>query len=271
MLTGIVANAQTGKLVFNIVDAESAQPVEYATVIGNTIGFIYADATGRVNVVFNDTSEILSIQCTGYQKMSIPSSDISTGDTIRLQRDMLVLNDVVIAADKKEKVVPFFTQKGDCGFSSSVAMELATKLSFADEDSNTAKQLTKVALRVKRANKNNPCRLHIYAISDDGGPGVELLHDNVIITNKNISWGKLEVDVTRYNIITSEQALFIGLEWLGNKGEKTIHINPTVMLTHKMDVVNTYTRMAGSKWVQLDINIPVFDDPPNMLVSVSYK
>jgi len=58
------------------------------------------------------------------------------------------------------------------------------------------------------------------------GPGEELLPENIII-DLNRKVGKLEVDVSKYNIELPVNGIYVGLEWLGeSENNKVINIHP---------------------------------------------
>lgn len=271
----IVQSANAENLItIKVLDSFSKEPVSYAVVTSkNQKKGIYTDKNGVVTINKDEYKGII-VLCTGYETKYSLLSDINDSLTIMLKKRNLILDEVTISPNNKEVTIPYFSKKPDYTFGSHISMELAVKINTLEKDSGRQKQLKQVKLKIKKANTNNPCRLHIYSVGVNGNPGEELLSDNIILSKKNISKKELTIDLSNYNIVLSSNEFFIGIEWLGTTKDmqNKISTNPRLAISHEKEEALTYTRtLSNNNWVLLKKGHPDFKSPPNMLVSITYK
>lgn len=257
------------EVIFLLRDNESKEAIPYGYLTTtNKKSIVYANELGVVKAKVS-SRDTVTVSCTGYMQQKFVNVNSSDTLFVHLKHKHVVLDEAIITSESKVKTIPYTTQKPDVTFGANASIELARRVKFPPEDSVGYKRITAVKMKIKRANENNPCRLHVYS-AVDGKPGKELLNDNIIISRDNIKRRELVVDLDEYNIVVDNLNIFVGIEWIGKPNLK-LHTNPRLGITHQEEEVNTYTRTVGHpEWVGINLVIPDYSGPPNMLVSIEY-
>ena len=125
--------------------------------------------------------------------------------------------------------------------------EIATYLELPNE--NEQYKLLKIILPTNKIEKNDPLRLHIYSINEDGEPFEDLMNEDVIMDQGSNLIGNIELDVSNQNIILNGRGVFAGIQWIG-LGNK-IGNNTKVLFTYdynKSVTFLTHLNFINKKW-----------------------
>lgn len=258
-----------------VVDAETNEPVPFALIYNKRLqSTVYTNEDGSFKITPYRSSDTLIFSCMSHNELTTTVEVIKNNNTVSLSKKQNILGEVVVSAQHEEKTIPYLPKKMHITFGSNMASEMAIKLNFPEEDHKRYKQITEARIRVKQASENNPVRIHIYDVREDGMPGKDLLQENIILSDENISWGQLKLDVSKYNVYTSQDAVFVSLEWLGGNeiSNTDILTSPRVRMTDAYPENLTYIRMIGKFDWRESLGDPVdFNKPVNLLVSIKYK
>ncbi|MCB0700219.1 MAG: carboxypeptidase-like regulatory domain-containing protein [Chitinophagaceae bacterium] len=199
------------------LDAITKEPIPFVVVYNKTTDkVIYSDESGVF--FFNDykKGDTIVMSCMSYVDTLITVERLSNVKQILLRRKDNQLREVVIGTEgKEEKTIPYLPKRSIITFATNMASEMAFKVKFSTEDADKVKKILKVKIRVKQASDNNPVRIHIYNVANNGMPGTDILNENIILSAKNIAFGQLVLDVSQFDVYTSQREVFVGLEWLG--------------------------------------------------------
>lgn len=111
----------------------------------------------------------------------------------------------------------------------------------------------------KKSAENIPFRIRIFAITESGYPGEDLLRDNIVIESYSIGeWNTFYLGDS--NIFIEHPFFFIGIEWLNQPQIKTKG-NLQIGLTSKINEAQTYFQFANREWrIHRYINQPVAEN-----------
>jgi len=269
--------AQLSAQTHKVISAVSKQGLPYAVVTNNAGKGIYTDEQGAFDISSINKTDSLSFYCVGYERATIASAKLPA--TIMLQPLARTMNEVVIRSEVPVKTIPYPKRGMPFTFHSSVGMELATKINFRAEDAGALKKLTEVRIRIKHLNEDNPCRLHIYEVTAADTPGKELLTRDIILRKEDANLVAFRKDLSGENIYLSADAVFIGIEWIGMKkklparesGSKYYVSSPDLRMTESIPEIRTYRRILSYRNWHAVKPIHESDNPPNMVVSLSYQ
>ena len=241
-----------------IVDGLTKEPLPYTTIqsISKKEGYI-TDENGFILLNLSPTDTI-HISYVGYKSINYVVGKI-INDKIELFKETgSTLPDVMV---KKYKPIekPFrlgfqnlktsYRLKGGLIRSNKdLGMELTTLVELPNE--NEKYKILKVILPTNKVEKNDPIRLHIYSINDNGEPFEELLINDVIINKGFNLFGNIEVDISNQNIILNSRGVFVGIQKVGilDKDQKNITY---LYFTSEINKNNTYVtniRFVQKKW-----------------------
>ena len=252
---GKVGYSQT-KVV--IVDGITKDPLPYTTIqsINTKEGFI-TNENGFILLNLSQTDTI-HISYVGYKSMNIVVGKI-TSDKIELFKETgSTLPDVIVKKytpiEKPIRVgfqnlkVSYRLKDGLIRNKDNIGHEITTLVEFPNE--NEKYKILKVILPTNKVVKNDPLRLHIYSINDNGEPFEELLINDVIINKGFNLFGNIEVDISNQNIILNSKGVFVGIQKIGilDKEQKNITY---LYFTSEINKNNTYVtniRFVQKKW-----------------------
>ena len=252
---GKVGYSQT-KVV--IVDGITKDPLPYTTIqsINTKEGFI-TNENGFILLNLSQTDTI-HISYVGYKSMNIVVGKI-TSDKIELFKETgSTLPDVIVKKytpiEKPIRVgfqnlkVSYRLKDGLIRNKDNIGHEITTLVEFPNE--NEKYKILKVILPTNKIVKNDPLRLHIYSINDNGEPFEELLINDVIINKGYNLFGNIEVDISNQNIILNSRGVFVGIQKVGilDKEQKNITY---LYFTSEINKNNTYVtniRFVQKKW-----------------------
>ncbi len=278
LFLGMVGYSQT-KLV--IVDGLTKDPLPYTTIqsISKKEGFI-TNENGFIILNLSPTDTI-HISYVGYKSINYVVGK-TTNDVIALFKETgSTLPDVVV---KKYTPIekPFrlgfhklkLSYKLKYGLDrnkDNIGHEITTLVEFPNE--NEKYKILKVILPTNKIEKNDPLRLHIYSINDNGEPFEQLLINDVIVNKGFNLFGNIEVDISNQNIILNSKGVFVGIQKVGffDKEQKNITY---LDFTEEINKDNTYVtnvRYVQKKWVKKGIFRLKNNFPSNLKVGLELQ
>ena len=175
-----------------IVDGITKEPLPYTTIqsINKKEGFI-TDENGFIQLNLSQTDTI-HISYVGYKSINYVVGKI-INDKIELFKETgSTLSDVIVKKYTPiEKPIKVGLHKYKEGFrykgggnrnQKFSGQEITTLVEFPNE--NEKYKILKVILPTNKIEKNDPLRLHIYTLSDNGEPFEELLLNDVVTSLK---------------------------------------------------------------------------------------
>ncbi|MFY7838777.1 MAG: hypothetical protein ACOVP7_00820 [Lacibacter sp.] len=236
-----------------VLDVIDKKPVQYALVsIKNKAVFADADSAGRF-VIYAFETDILLISCTGFNGLQILVSSVSLSKIIELTPKMKILP-TVYTGKFETKTIGIKSAKVSHSYSANLndRTEFATLIKVTDNVNLYT--LSKVSFVIHNKKKTgilcNPVRIHIYKVGADGIPSEELLKEDVIVTEMNISKNRLIVDISEQDITLSQKSFFVSIQWLSVKGV-TDYMQPQISFTKTVRAPLTWRKsdnLNQSQW-----------------------
>ena len=246
-----------------IVDGITKDPLPYTTIqsINTKEGFI-TNENGFILINLSQTDTI-HISYVGYKSTDIVVGKI-INDKIELFKETgSTLPDVIVKKYTPiEKPIRLGFQNlkesyrlkdGVIRNKDNIGHEITTLVEFPNEKEKY--KLLKVILPTNKIVKNDPLRLHIYSINDNGEPFEELLINDVIINKGFNLFGNIEVDISNQNIILNSKGVFVGIQKVGIFDKEQNNIT-YLYFTEEINKDNTYVtnvRYVQKKWVKKGI------------------
>ena len=257
MFFGNVGFSQT-KLT--IVDGLTKDPLPYTTIqsLNKKESFI-TDENGVILLNLSPTDTI-HISYVGYKSINYVVGKI-TNDKIELfKKTGSTLPDVLVKKYKPiEKPIKVGLHKYKEAFryigggnrnQKFSGQEITTLVEFPNE--NEKYKILKVILPTNKIEKNDPLRLHIYSLSDNGEPNEELLINDIVIDKGYKLFGNIEIDISNQNIILNSKGVFVGIQWIGIWKEGNTNTTDVYFTRdyEKYVTYNTNIRFVNKKWGQ---------------------
>jgi CarboxypepD_reg-like domain len=232
-----------------LIDSASGKAIEFANVgiLNKGIGTV-SNEKGEFNLTVPDSlkKQLVKISMIGYQSKTMPAEVLEKKSKLFLTAVNFNLKEVVVSPKKnKIKIIgnDTRTKAVSAGFTSNnLGTELAVKLNI--KNPNT--QIRKFFVNINSKDTVNPIfRLNLYTVAKKGGPGENILKQNIIIPVKSMP-SFIEVDLMPYGIYVDED-VYISIEWI-----KEISKGNTVMFSAKLVGSQTYYKNASQdKWEKL--------------------
>ena len=264
-----------------IVDGITKEPLPFTTIqsLNKKEGFI-TDENGFILLNLSQTDTI-HISYVGYKSINILVGK-TRSDKIELFKETgSTLPDVLVKKYKpieKSFRVGFQNLKESYRLKSNLirsikdlGIEFTTLVEFPNE--NEKYKILKVILPTNKVVKNDPLRLHIYSINDNGEPFEELLINDVIINKGYNLFGNIEVDISNQNIILNSKGVFVGIQKIGLFDEEQKNIT-YLYFTEEINKDNTYVtnvRYVQKKWVKKGIVRLKNNFPSNLKVGLELQ
>jgi hypothetical protein len=232
-----------------IIDESTQQPIEFANVgiVGAGVGTV-CDESGKFSFTVPDSlkQQSIKISSIGYQSKSISVTEAGLLKKIALKPATVTLNEVAITVKKsKIKLVGNVTKHKSVrgGFTkNNLGSEIAIKLNIKEKKTH----IRKFFVNILSSTIEKPIfRLNIYKKDVEGGPGENILKQNVIVEPTQ-ALGLVEFDLSTLNIFVDEDT-FIALEWIKDLGDvKGLYFSTKLIGT------GTYFRKASQdKWQKI--------------------
>jgi len=183
----------------------------------------YFDSDDSGNFLFeSEITDSVVFSCIGYEDIRLPIKDLVISSKIELIEKVYLLKDVIVS-NKKPQIIGIISERQTRSFSGeneSDSYEIVTRISFSDTPQRCT--INKVFFKQRNFDPENPLRLHIYEISENGLPGVEVLTAQVILKKEDNVNGQLEIDVTDQNIIIEGKGFYVGIQWINSSVGKQV-------------------------------------------------
>jgi hypothetical protein len=274
----LFGNSQTKLL---IVDGITKEPLPYTTIqsIHKKEGFI-TDENGFIQLDLSQTDTI-HISYVGYKSINYLVGNITNGKVELFKETGSTLPDVLVkryTPIEKPVRLGFHKLKMSWRFRGGMnrnkkylGPEIVTLVEFPNEIEKY--KILKVILPTNKVEKNDPLRLHIYSINDNGEPFEELLLNDVVIDKGSNLLNNLEVDISNQNIVLNSKGVFVGIQWVGYfDGE--VKNTTDVSFTQEINKENTYStnvRLVKKTWVNKGIVKLENTSPSNLKVGLELQ
>lgn len=276
-----INNTTNAQRIYVVADSETRVAIPYTIIVfGGKSGqnHMTTDEHGAFQIT-NRKSADLIVQNIGYEPLHIKSTELK--DTTFLVRKDNKLEEVIVQADKPEKTISNIRRRNNVRYVGNTAgIQKVTRLYFNKEDSGAYKKINAVGLRMKIDPDANPCRLLLYEQGADGKPGRELINRSVIITQEHIKHRIAKIDLSQDGIFTNSNAVFIGVEYIGDIFRKEGVIvgdtsrdkyHSVIYMTLSESRADTYIRVLyDDVWHLMDDTVSN-GYPHNLMVSVTYE
>jgi hypothetical protein len=259
-----------------IVAAELRNPIGYATVtykVNTKVG-TYSDLAGKFSIPkIEDDSLIVSY--VGYKTRYLSMNELANTDTIFLFSEAKELSEVVVFPDKKldkrtaRQLGYYHLQKSNKVQAGIKGQKLL--VGITNQTDGKLHQILSLNFRLANTTSDNEktkkgtVRICLYGMNQlCNGPGENLLPRDIVLTVDK-SKRRLEIDIKDLNIFLPTCGVFVGLEWLGEKGRSsTYNIQPgyeKVLISEGEHLVyyETFSRkIFGSLYEKNKTGIPMF-------------
>lgn len=227
-----------------VCDIITKAPLPFVTISQNGRGF-YSDEAGRFTI--RDASKPLHFYALGYKELGNYTLK-GSNDTIRLQPEVINLDEVIVEGRRRKKpeLIGLSKQKKALSFACMPGLEIAV---FIANPLKKEALIHSIDLPVRvRTVSQVAVRLHLYAKDiETGEPGVEMTHQNIVVPIAKKSDGDIIINVADYGFELPEEGIFAGIEWLGYYDAATGISGTddgfgTEVEMHESDNALTYTR-----------------------------
>jgi hypothetical protein len=249
---------------FKIVDAQTNEPVPFATVIlkkeNQNIHADYADDKGVVNLSGVPAFDTAEISCVGFKSLSVLKNNI-TG-TLYLENETVVLDEVVIS--KRDPVLLGEFNAKQKKYKTLNKMYINSY--YFENTSGKRPIIESLLFKVDKVHQKTAVRVHLYARRnytqltyhpqtkekssyESFIPGEELLLDNIIYYIEPRDEGIVEIDLLKYGVEMPDSGVFAAVECLGYYNGSGILIDMPKKPT-KIEMHYTTTDNYAGKLVQ---------------------
>ncbi len=227
-----------------IYSKEEKLRVPYATIqLSGTKNIIDSDENGYFEITARSEKDSLFITSIGFKNFAISVTYFKNTDSVFLEENFLKMDEVHIKNPvlKTFGIVNEKMGSSRIGGTGAERSELTTLIEIPT--SIESYYISKVFIRGKRFSEENPVRLHLYAVNENGLPGDELLKKQVIIAKQafNTKNSIITIDVKDQNILLEEASFFVGIEWITSTKVK-FGTGPEIIQTDKVPKILSYYR-----------------------------
>ncbi|PKD18350.1 hypothetical protein APR41_04140 [Salegentibacter salinarum] len=225
MLCFAVASAQENRVIGQVVDALTSQPLPYVNIVleeqhkGTSAG-----AQGRFLFVLKgaDTSAILKFSFVGFKTEYINLGKLNNSRVVKMQPDVSALSEVQLYSilnNNSEKINDFRGKEsiGLGNFSGGQFPSMVARYYARPENFKAGCFLEEVEVRFfatdLNMNKKSKFRLRILEVGQNGKPAGDLLTSNLIIERRSNSF-KTKIPLLQYRIPIPKEGFFVAVEHL---------------------------------------------------------
>lgn len=208
-----------------VIDGEKS-PIPYTSVynLKDSVG-TYTDNNGAFHLPAKSLPVHLEFRNVGYEKKVLPIHS-SKRLTIQLEEKIVVLDEVVIEKEHNiSKVYNIGSQGKSKGIVGHAAKSPHWQLGLMIKNKNGAlyhdAYLDRVSVKIVpptlggiKPNGEKNLRLRVYAISDIGKVGSDILHENIFLSPSKAGWYELELT---NKISIPEKGFVLAIEWMENQ------------------------------------------------------
>jgi hypothetical protein len=146
------------ELTGKIQDADDHQPVPYAylRIIGKTVGTITNEDGEFVFKYYPDNDrDIIAISSIGYKTLSFPITDLINGRTFQLQREPILLKEVLIRSYDPKSIIRKSIQAISSNYSNTASMETGFYRETLKKNNHYV-LLSEAIVNIYKSSYNNP-------------------------------------------------------------------------------------------------------------------
>ncbi len=274
-----------------VIDENTKKGIPYATIINtNTKQGLYTTVNGYFKITVNKNDSIY-ISCIGYKPITVPYylNTNNVIDTFYLIPYTKELEEVIVApvdwSKYREMNMGYAKLKSNYHISRGTGFEYAA---YIPNTKNVDAYIYQLNYKIKKLKLDTVAvRLHLYAVSADNLPSVELLDSNYVEILEGKADKVFSFDISKFKIKLPSNGVFVGIEWLGvyNSNTNSIFskqaVEPLVGFNFKKKEQLTYERISNGKWEKSDarklsigshIEKEMFDSPiPNLSCGIVIK
>jgi hypothetical protein len=212
------------------------------------------DIKGKFAIEVKET-DTLVFSSVGYKTITVPAN--SALSKLYLDRDTVSLPEVIVESKKKKiKSVVIGNLKAKSIVSAGGSNQFAMLLT---NDLKKPGIIEKLIFRLqpdfeKENQKETVVKIRVYT-NNNGTPGSDMLRENLIIYVKGNA-KTLEIDVSKYLLILSENGAFVGLDFIGylddseqfvpfSRSERPQNLR---IIFSKQEKSTTYSKFFGTEW-----------------------
>jgi hypothetical protein len=240
---------QTILLKGRIMDAETNEPLEYATIeihslltgtIANEHGVFELPADSQ-----NHNLDTLEFSYLGYAKSKIPIADFlnSNDKIIFLKPSHVSLGEVVVMPKKYKTVV--LGIKDNKPESKQISNIFNSKIgNYIANEKNMIGWIKSVSFYMDaEGHPETPFRVRIYDLNKEKNcPGNDILNENLIVSAGKSGW--FTVDLTKYNLQFPLDGMFVMMEWI-NSGDQYFYEKEMPTKNDKGETVKVVRKFYG--------------------------
>lgn len=243
-----------------VVDDKN-QPIPYVNIwvenenIGTT-----SEENGSFSITVEDQNKVLVLSALGFETKKV---NVSEAEKVVLKRIIFQLDEVIISKSRRTVEVEIGNSKNinSSHLSGASPWIFAKRFNYSNDFSKTP-FIKNIIVFTKNEIKNATFKLRIFGVDKEGGPGLDLLNEDIIVKVKK---GKREnkIDLTNYNLLIPKNGIFIAFETMiieSNKFEfkykesnskkikAQVSYAPNIVC-NIVELENTF-EYSGGKWVQ---------------------
>jgi hypothetical protein len=258
---------ETRVLTGQVIDAETGEAVSYAAaeIISKHLGAA-ANAEGILQFAISESmmDEAVTFSALAYYSRQVAVKELLEKQPfkVELEKKTYTLPEFTIRANSKGKAQLGNFQE-DYLTSSSVTVAGMMTAVFMDNSDGCEGIIKSVSYAIDKRNRfsksylRTPFRVRIFAIESlTGGPGEDLLTDELVVRAKGPGW--FTVDVSEYNIRAPKEGYFAAMEWVYSKDKYYFKIiaggEPQQVYGQSLGIVlgkftpNSWTKYLGYDW-----------------------
>jgi hypothetical protein len=244
-----------------IVLDESNKPIPYVNIwVENENLGTTSEENGLYSINVEDQNKVLVFSALGFETKKVAVSD---AEKVVLKQIAFELNEVVISKSRSPVEVEIGSSKSInlSHLSDAKPLIFAKRFDYSDDFSKTP-YIKNTIIFTKNEIKNATFKLRIYGVNKEGGPGLDLLNEDIIVKVKK---GKKEnkIDLTNYNLLIPQNGIFIAFESMiieSNKFEFKYKVSNSKKIKEQVayapnivcnavELENTFV-YSGGKWIQ---------------------
>ena len=257
MFFNLLVSAQ----VKGVIIDENNKPIPYVNIwvedenIGTT-----SEENGSYSIYVEDKNKVLIFSALGFETKKVK---ISEAEKVVLKETAFQLDEVIISKSKSTVEIEIGGSKNinHTHLSGGVPWIYAKRFNYSNDFSKTP-YIKNTIIFTKNEIKNAAFKLRIFGVDKEGGPGLDLLNEDIIVKVKK---GKREnkIDLTTYNLLIPKNGIFIAFESMiieSNKFElkykesnskkiKEQVVYAPNIVCNAVELENTF-EYRGGKWTQ---------------------
>ena len=219
-----------------------------------------SEENGSFSIHVENQNKVLIFSALGFETKKVK---VSEAEKVVLKGITFQLDEVVISKSRRTVEIEIGGSKNKNLSNLSVAKPLifAKRFNYSSDFSKTP-YIKNTIIFTKNEIKNANFKLRIYGVDKEGGPGLDLLNEDIIV---NVKKGKREnkIDLTNYNLLIPQNGIFIAFESMiieSNKFEfkykesnskkirEQVAYAPNIVC-NAVELENTF-EYSGGKWIQ---------------------